>query len=221
MTHNSTTALLMDLEAAQADLPLFQAVVRTEIKKAGLDLREVNDTAAAIARESAAHAVTHIGQDTAESLRRLIRRALDEGWEHQTLVDRIQNRVGLTPAQSLQVDRYREKLVADGMPKGKARRASQAFARQLKATRADLIAQHEVRWALAEAQRVLWKEQAELGDLSVRAVRRWVVHPDERTCKICRPLEGQLAPVLANYPSGHVGPPIHPRCRCTEKIVTP
>lgn len=118
------------------------------------------------------------------------------------------------------MERYKAGLLDAGVSRGKANQASLSYAKRLLRARASTIAATETQMALLEAQRLLWTQQQEDGDLSPYAVRVWRVHKDERRCKICRPMNGQKASLKAGSSyRGGLNPPTHPRCRCWEEIV--
>ena len=75
------------------------------------------------------------------------------------------------------------------------------------------------------------------GELPQNLIKIWVTAPDDRTCPICRPLDGQEVGMRDGFISNVQGldprnlapsrertakyPPLHPRCRCTLSFVTP
>jgi SPP1 gp7 family putative phage head morphogenesis protein len=72
--------------------------------------------------------------------------------------------------------------------------------------RATLIARTETLRAHNEGRKVFYRQ--------VRITKvRWVIADDERTCPICRPLDGKVFGV-----DEVDGPPKHPGCRCTSTI---
>lgn len=46
------------------------------------------------------------------------------------------------------------------------------------------------------------------------AQKRWDAAVDARVCLVCRALDGTVAEVNGDFPSGYNRPPAHPQCRC-------
>lgn len=85
--------------------------------------------------------------------------------------------------------------------------------------RADLIARSELMDAASSGQREAWAQAVEEGLLTGTEMREWIKTADEGTCDLCDNLDGKLAELDGDYPDGGgIGPPAHPRCRCTEGI---
>jgi SPP1 gp7 family putative phage head morphogenesis protein len=78
-----------------------------------------------------------------------------------------------------------------------------------------MVAETETRTALNQAQNDLWREMQQAGKISNRAVRVFRTHKDERTCPICRPLNGRRSSIGDNTNT----PPVHPNCRCKQVLV--
>jgi hypothetical protein len=62
------------------------------------------------------------------------------------------------------------------------------------------------------------------GSIPPTAMRIWIAEMDSKTCDICAPLNGELAPIDGAWSTG-LGffdiPYAHPRCRCTSGLVFP
>lgn len=114
------------------------------------------------------------------------------------------------------VEKYRQSMLSEGVPAGRAEKQADAYAKRLTKERVTLIADHEMRRALMDAKRVVWADMQARADLSPYAVRVIVVHKDERLCTICGPMNGRRASLKADY---RQGPPFHPRCRCDEEVI--
>jgi hypothetical protein len=169
--------------------------------------------------------VVGITEGQQQAVARMVARAVDQGWTDDALARRLQTIVGLDPMYEQAVHNYREGRVAAGDTTGKADRLAQQYADRLRSARALRIARTEVQQALNDGQRVIWQDMKDSGEVSPHAVRQWVLHKDERLCKVCRPMNGKRSAVGKdggyNVPLvGHVvGPPIHPNCRCSETLV--
>jgi hypothetical protein len=85
--------------------------------------------------------------------------------------------------------------------------------------RAQRIAHHETMTAASEGQRQAWDQATEKGLLTGNEERTWIVTDDDKLCPICKPLDGEKAPLGGEYQDGIEGPPAHIGCRCTEGLV--
>lgn len=155
-----------------------------------------------------------VNEQNRRKVANLTARALEQGWSDDVLAARIQNVVGLDSRYALAVENFREGQIKAGLPPGKARDASRAYAKRLRAHRAIVVARSEVASALAQAQRVLWKQAQERGDLSRYAVRVTRLHKDDRLCQQCRGENGRRRSLKTTVG----GPPFHPQCRCWEEV---
>jgi hypothetical protein len=168
-----------------------------------------------VADERAGALIVDLSDAKKRRVQVLVRRALEHGWDDATLATKIEQTVGLDARYAVAVENYRQTLVKNGMPKGRARDLAKAYALRLRQHRAGVIARNEVHAALTEAQRRLWTEAQERGDLSRYAVRVTVVHKDERLCVTCRPQGGKRRSLKRDSKGG---PPFHPQCRCYEVL---
>lgn len=192
--------------------------LRATVRKALPDafLVEVAEEAEALIRQQAGDLIADLTQTKRRTVKRLVAQALEQGWSDATLQKRLKAVVGLDTKRAVAVQKYRAGLVAGGTSPGKAERMADAYARRLLRDRLALIADSEMRTALRNAQRVVWRRMQERGDLSPYAVRVTRVHKDERLCPVCRPQNGRRRSLQRDLKDG---PPFHPRCRCDEVIV--
>lgn len=85
--------------------------------------------------------------------------------------------------------------------------------------RAELISRTETMMAANAGQRESWSQAVEVGLLDGDEKREWIATADVSCCDSCDELNGKLADLGGKYPDpGGDGPPLHPRCRCTEGI---
>jgi hypothetical protein len=145
----------------------------------------------------------------------------------------IKETIGLTPVYGGAVDRLRDDLLEAGVTGERLEAKVAAYANQLLKVRSNTIARTEIIQAQVAGQRALWDEAAKAGIFNKQTAKRiWKTAKDERTCEICRPLDGQEIPYGALYVRQDlpheqavnvfgeplVGPPAHPNCRCTEVL---
>lgn len=223
-TTEAARALLIGL-TQEFNLAPFEDVLRVTFTKQAPDLRDVNELARQFARERAGALAQGLKDEEAVAIKRAIAYGLDQGLNDIQIRDRLKTKVGLGPRYAQAVENLRNSLLAKGAVPADANRQARDYAKRLREYRAFMIARTEVMKALNDAQRALWAQQQEMGEISRWAVRIFRVHKDERLCKVCRPLHGRRA---ALGPKGAyqvpkigkiVGPPVHPNCRCFEDLV--
>lgn len=134
----------------------------------------------------------------------------------------IESRIGLIPAHAEAVERYYERLIADGRKRIDAQRLADKYADRLLRYRATTIARTEIARATGIGQGEFWKQALLDGALPPKTKRVWITAADERVCEICGPMDGLQIEIgqpwmtrngLVDYPSA-----AHPNCRCTQGI---
>lgn len=175
-------------------------------------------------RSNAAKRVTGISDLTRKGLARFLEKSFARGDHPNAIAKEIGNAVGLTLAQSDQVDRVRLALQDENVkPATVAKRVAQLQSRKLK-QRGGLIARTETMQAANDGQLASWRTLVGRGLLDDnRFEREWlaIVPSDGRTCPTCESLDGARAPIGGDYAEldARGGPPQHPDCRCVERIV--
>lgn len=168
--------------------------------------------------------IVAITDTTRLAIRQLVREALSTGTSSGDLAQRIKAQIGLTPRQMQTVERLRQRLAAEGKPGREiARQLKRASQKALNA-RALNIARTESMAAANAGQQELWRHAARGGFMRPGDwERQWLTAQDERTCPICRPMNGQRRgleePFLAPGGEMVLFPPVHPACRCTITLV--
>ena len=120
--------------------------------------------------------------------------------------------VGLTGREGRAVGALRARLEADGQAAEAVDRATLNYAKRLHELRAERIARTELAAAFNRGSL-----EATLGAFPDAAVSaEWATADDERTCSICRPLDGVVVDAGRDFEGGDgPTPPAHPNCRCT------
>lgn len=183
---------------------------------------KVNARAAQIAAQSAGFNITGLSKADLSAVQSILSQALYDGWSEPKTQLRIRQVVGLSKRDAVAVANYRSRLMKDGASSLSADKSADKYADRLRKRRAEVIADYELRKAQHEARRELWEEARNDGRISPYAVRVWKTHKDERTCPVCRPLNGRRTSVVKGaYATGGgevLTPPAHPNCRCTEVL---
>lgn len=150
--------------------------------------------------------------------RQVLAEGLRTGTNPRVTARLLVDSIGLHPRQAAAVGRVRARLLAGGASNVEAQVGRYAE-RQLR-TRAETIARTESMQALNEGNRLALAALQADGKLPPGEwEREWVTAPDERVCPECEPLDGARAPIGGMFPTGALGPPLHPRCRCVERLV--
>jgi len=129
--------------------------------------------------------------------------------------------VGLTPKQAEAVRRFRENLIAEGLPLKKVEHQVLNYAGYLHRFRALRIARTELSFAYNYGQFEAIRQAQEQGYFGGEVVKVWMTADDERTCDFCGPLDGQVIGLEETFPGvtdklpNIFTPPAHPNCRCT------
>jgi len=88
-------------------------------------------------------------------------------------------------------------------------------------SRAETIARTETMAASNGGQREAWAQAVNDGLLNGDEEEEWITTPDDKTCPICLPMDGEKKPLGGkfNVDGAQIdGPPAHPRCRCTTGL---
>jgi len=88
-------------------------------------------------------------------------------------------------------------------------------------SRAETIARTETMAASNGGQREAWAQAVDDGLLNGDEEEEWITTPDDKTCPICLPMDGEKKPLGGkfNVDGAQIdGPPAHPRCRCTTGL---
>jgi len=157
--------------------------------------------------------------DMRQAVRSSVLRAYESGIHPSANARHIKGLVGLTERQAAAADKFRERLLADGLGKAQAQARTDRYVQRLHRYRANNIARTESAKAIGEGRREMWRQLEEQGVIDKSRIRRrWFTAMDERVCDVCEPLDGQTAPLDGEYEGGVSGPPAHPQCRCTERL---
>jgi SPP1 gp7 family putative phage head morphogenesis protein len=194
-----------------------------------MSFNKTNPNSLAFAERRAGELVVAIDNLSRIAIRQTIIDAFNEQLDYRATAKRIKNVVGLHPQWAKAVTKFERdefaRLVRSGLKEETARarameRASR-YSDSLKSKRATMIARTEIQIAQNEGRYEGWRQAAEEGFVDPEAQKMWVTAPDERTCEICAPLDGELVPWNGSFSIGLEAPIVHPNCRCTMVIIPP
>ena len=180
----------------------------------------------AVAEQYAGTQILGIGETTLQAVRQSLRLSFAEGRGLAQLRADLRSVIGVTPRQAATLERLRQRLTTDGMSVAGVRaRVAEASARAIR-QRVEAIARMETIWAANAGQNELWLQAEKDGVLDPRRLERsFIVTPDDRTCPVCRPMQGQRRGLREPFVSPYNGatalfPPMHVMCRCAVKLIT-
>lgn len=182
----------------------------------------LNAEASAWARRHAAERVVAVTETTREAIRDIAVDAVNGRMDVDDAARAIRGVVGLDPRRAQTVASRRAEWLEAGLSgdalQARVERLSDAYIRQ----RAKTIARTEIMTAANRGQEALWRAAGRQGLLRDPAQwhRQWLATIDDRTDPSCEQLDGETAPLNGGlFPGGVDGPPLHPRCRCTMRLV--
>lgn len=198
------------------------ATVR-QLAKNGIGMRfDLVDQAMVLqARQHGARLVVEVTQETRRAIREIVARSFSEGITPRDTAKLLREVVGLTSRQAKTVLKYRRALVKRGVSPADVERRTAAYGKRLVRQRAMVIARTETIAAATRGQLETWRVAQRVGLLPQAAMKVWITTPDDRLCRFCRAMDGQLVPLNAQFAGwrGYVdGPPLHPRCRCAVAV---
>lgn len=127
--------------------------------------------------------------------------------------------IGLTDYQVGQVKRFYDQLREQGVPHKKALERQMVYAAKKHRERAFLIAQTEMATAYNAATKKVVKDSIEHGIVGNDCKRCWLTADDERVCKKCNNIDGEIVGMDEPFSNGFIDPPAHPACRCAVKYL--
>jgi SPP1 gp7 family putative phage head morphogenesis protein len=173
-----------------------------------------NPSAQGFAERMAARYVTRVSEETRQAVNSLIARSFREGISARDTAKLIRSIVGLTSQGAAAVANYNQRLVATGTNPTRAQELSETYADKLLTVRSKTIARTEIMGAMNGGALEQARQRTEEG-LYRDPRKKWLITPDEITCPVCRPLQGQVRRLHEAFSIGVQAPPAHPNCRCS------
>ena len=181
---------------------------------------QVNQRAIRWAEQNAADLIT--GHVDKRLIRRIVTRGTTEGIHPRLTAKLLRDIIPIFDRHQAIVDRVYDAAVKAGVtPEQAGRVAAKKSARYAK-YRAEMVARTEAIRAANMGQQLAWETAIDLDLLPKGTKKIWVATNDDRTCKICAPLDGTPVAIVSDFDLGPLaswGPqvtlPAHPNCRCT------
>jgi len=193
-----------------------------KLKKLGIEMKFdlLNPKVIDYINDHTGELIKQITDEQRKIVQDIIRRAFEEGGHPRKTAKQIKEVIGLTERQANAVNKLRQSMLEQGISVSKVEEAVSRYADRLRKYRAETIARTETLTAANKGQRLAWEQAVDKGYLDpAKYEREWVVTPDDLLCEQCAEMQGMRAPIGGVYPNGVEGPPLHPRCRCTEILV--
>lgn len=93
------------------------------------------------------------------------------------------------------------------------------YAAKMHRQRAASIAETETAYAYNNAAKMVIIDAVEQGLISPEVMKEWTTADDEKVCKRCGAVDGEVVPLNETFSIGVDLPPGHPGCRCAVKYL--
>lgn len=173
----------------------FTAMARPTASGIGISFTLVNPEAVAFAATQSSTLIGGIGENL-PAMRRVVASAFTEGKAPRVLAREVERLIGLTPAQTLRVDRFIAGRVEAGLTQARIDTLTRRFSAKLLRQRAVTIARHETIAAGVQGKLATWNTAIAEGIIDPTVtVKVWQTARDDRVCAICIPLDGRIIKV--------------------------
>jgi hypothetical protein len=157
------------------------------------------------------------------AIQTVISQGMNKGSPIRTIAENIPRSIGLNDRQAMAVVNYQAGLLDKGIGGKKLENMTDSYYEKMLDYRTTTIARTESMDAVNQGQLEVWDQAAEQGlyDPS-KAVKRWIVTPDDRLCEACQDMDQQEVGMDESFDSPEFGeidaPPLHPSCRCIVEL---
>ncbi len=168
-----------------------------------------------------AYRITNINETVRDCVKIVIRKGILDGLTIEEQKKLLRKFVGLLPKHATAVFNFETRLRDAGYAEDRIEKSVERYRNRLLNYRAKTIAITESHTAVNEGMREFNAELVRSNIISAdKYVRSWLVTQDKRTCMLCRSMAGATARLPdGRFRNGIYGPPLHPRCRCTEILL--
>lgn len=177
-----------------------------------------------MAERQAAAMVTNVSAATKAGIRAIISRSIREGIAPLVAATLIQELIGLTAPAALAAMTFRATLIESGLTLARVDKAVARYITKKTRERSKTIARTEIMGALNGGVQESFDQAQKEGFLDADTLKEWITTPDDLTCPICEPLDGQKRPIDRPFNTSDgekMNPPAHVACRCTLGIAAP
>lgn len=157
-----------------------------------------------------------------ETIMGVVNRAQEQGLPPRSIAQRLREQWSLTPRYAQAVDNHRLGLMKQERSARTVAEQTRRYAQRLRDSRLTTMAQTEALTTFHLAREAQWIRAVNDGSMPLDTQKMWVTAKDELVCKVCRPMDGQTAPLGSPF-EGEVtllAPTAHPNCRCIIIPVT-
>jgi len=209
----------------------FESAGRSALRGIAEDIRlygPLGERAENYLRTKAADFVVNVTAQTRAAVRSSLVHSFERGLPPRTAAERLRTVIGLNERQAVAVQRFREKMIAEGLPQPVIDRRVNRYVQQKIKERSENIARTELHTAVSAGRQAGWEVAVREEVIqATRFEKKWLTSEDERVCSICQPMNGQQRAIDTPFDTGDgrqvetPGGPTHPSCRCTvvlEKI---
>jgi hypothetical protein len=168
-----------------------------------------------------AELVRYVGQSSKQAIREIIQDGFVNGVTPQQMALRIEQHIGLDPARSNALAKYRAGLLEGDVPQGEIDKLTGRFSDRLLRARALVIAINESLEAMGQGSYENTRQAVFRGVLDPEVwVGYRIITPDDRLCNTCRSYsrETRLLPDGVYASTGRTTAKIHVSCRCCEGL---
>lgn len=157
------------------------------------------------------------------AIQTVISQGMNKGKSVRTIAENIPRSIGLNDRQAMAVVNYQAGLLDKGIGGKKLDDMTDKYYEKMLDYRTTTIARTESMNAVNQGQLEVWEQAAEQGLYDPeKAVKRWIVTPDDRLCEACQDMDQQEVGLDEMFNSPEFGeidaPPLHPSCRCVSEL---
>ena len=181
----------------------------------------VDPHAVAWINQHSAELVRYVGQSSKTAIREIIQDGFVNGITPQQMALRIEQHIGLDPARSRSLAKYRAALLEGGVPRGEVDKLTDRFSDRLLKARGLAIAVNESLEAMGWGSYENTRQAVFRGVLDPAVWEGYrIITPDDRLCDTCRfyAKETRILPDGVYASTGRTTARIHITCRCCEGL---
>jgi hypothetical protein len=179
-------------------------------------------------KQHGAELVTRVTDEARQQIRQQLEQGFSGGRSATDIAADVRQFLGLTRPQQEAAERFRARLIEQGVSADQLQRRLDAFVRAKIRERGLMIGRTEPLMALNEGQHIMWQEAVADGVIDAQEwVKVWLTAEDDAVdVAICEPIpfmpENQAVPIDGEFtlPDGSTlrHPPAHPGCRCVADL---